>query len=65
MNTKIKQIINKTHQGLENIYGEQLEKVILFGSQARGDATSDSDIDILIVFKIRSIIFNKVSVFLF
>jgi uncharacterized protein len=27
------------------------EKIILFGSQARGDATQHSDVDLLIVFK--------------
>jgi len=36
---------NLVHQ----LYGEDLERVILFGSQARGDAKEDSDVDILIV----------------
>jgi len=31
-------------------YGERLEKVILYGSYARGTAQEDSDIDLLIVF---------------
>ncbi|MFM6024422.1 MAG: nucleotidyltransferase domain-containing protein, partial [Dolichospermum sp.] len=31
------------------VYGNNLKQVILFGSYARGDFTSDSDIDILIV----------------
>jgi uncharacterized protein len=31
--------------------GEKLEAVILYGSQARGDARPDSDIDILVVLK--------------
>ncbi|NJL69963.1 MAG: nucleotidyltransferase domain-containing protein [Microcoleus sp. SM1_3_4] len=34
------------------MYGEQLDKIVLFGSQARGNARPDSDIDILIVLKI-------------
>jgi len=36
---------NLVHQ----FYGENLERVILFGSQARGDAKEDSDVDILII----------------
>lgn len=44
-------ILQETRQGLSSLYGEQLEKVILFGSQARGDARPDSDIDLLIVLK--------------
>lgn len=51
MNKQIQIIITKTQQGLKTLYGEQLDKIILFGSQARGDATPDSDIDILIVLK--------------
>ena len=33
------------------IYGKTLEKVILYGSYARGDQTSESDVDIAIVIK--------------
>jgi predicted nucleotidyltransferase len=36
---------------LKDTLGERLEKVILYGSQARGDARDDSDIDVLVVLK--------------
>ncbi|MDE5088224.1 MAG: nucleotidyltransferase domain-containing protein [Trichodesmium sp. St16_bin2-tuft] len=48
---QLKEIIAKTRLGLENLYGQQLDRLILFGSQARGDARPDSDIDLLIVLK--------------
>jgi uncharacterized protein len=32
-------------------WGDQIERVILFGSVARGEATGESDIDLLIVIK--------------
>jgi uncharacterized protein len=48
---RTREIIAKARRGLQEIYDEQLEQVILFGSQARGDAQPDSDIDILIVLK--------------
>ena len=43
MNKQIQTIVTKTQQGLKKLYGEQLDKIVLFGSQARGDATPESD----------------------
>ena len=34
---------------LRTLYGERLSRLILFGSQARGDAGGNSDVDLLIV----------------
>ena len=51
MNSQIKEVITTTRQGLENIYGDELYRIILYGSQARGDARPDSDIDLLILLK--------------
>ncbi|MBO1350376.1 MAG: nucleotidyltransferase domain-containing protein [Hormoscilla sp. GUM202] len=51
MNDRMKNILTKIDRGLAKIYGERLDKIILYGSQARGDARLDSDIDILIVLK--------------
>ena len=33
----------------QTLYGEKLEQLILYGSQARGHAKPDSDIDILVI----------------
>ena len=44
-------ILHKVKQSLSKFYQDQLEKIILYGSQAREDATEYSDIDILVVLK--------------
>jgi len=35
----------------EQLYGDRLTQMVLYGSQARGDADADSDIDVLVVLK--------------
>ena len=50
MSKKIQEILNTLKKGLAKIYGKKLKDVYLFGSYARGEAsTLDSDIDVLIV----------------
>jgi uncharacterized protein len=36
---------------LERMYGNQIDRVILFGSRARGDAHADSDYDVALFLK--------------
>ena len=40
---------------IKKIYGTHLRKVILYGSYARGDFKSDSDVDIMILFDISDV----------
>jgi len=48
---KIKEILREFRTEIEKLYSERLEKVILYGSWARGDATKESDIDLIIIIK--------------
>lgn len=43
--------LTKLRADLAELYGDRLAKVILFGSQARGEAETTSDVDILVVLK--------------
>ena len=43
----LKKILPELKAALERRYGDRLVKLILFGSYARGEATEDSDIDVL------------------
>jgi predicted nucleotidyltransferase len=44
-------ILIRLRAALDEVYGEGLERVVLFGSRARGDARPDSDYDIAVFLK--------------
>jgi len=44
-------ILKRFRAALEHLYGDRLERVILFGSRARGDARADSDYDVAVFLK--------------
>src|SRR3954447_770372 len=44
-------ILKRFRAALEESYGDRLERVVLFGSRARGDAGEDSDYDIAVFLK--------------
>jgi len=44
-------ILRQLRQELHQLWGNRLEAIYLYGSQARGDAHPDSDVDVLAVLK--------------
>jgi len=46
---KIQKVIEEFKMKVEELYGERLKNIILYGSWAREEATDESDIDLLVV----------------
>ncbi len=44
-------ILVRFRAALADAYGERIERVVLFGSRARGDARPDSDYDVAVFLK--------------
>lgn len=44
-------ILSEIRSRLENIYGDRLKRVVLFGSRARGEAQPDSDYDVAVFLR--------------
>src|ERR1700757_4546108 len=41
-------ILKRPRAALDELYGDRIERVVLFGSRARGDAGDDSDYDVAV-----------------
>ncbi len=44
-------IMARFRTAMEEVYGDKIERVTLFGSRARGDARPDSDYDVAVFLK--------------
>jgi uncharacterized protein len=44
-------ILRRYRAALDEIYGERLERVVLFGSRARGNADAESDYDVAVFLR--------------
>jgi predicted nucleotidyltransferase len=44
-------VLKRFRAALDEIYGDRVERVVLFGSRARGDARTDSDYDVAVFLR--------------
>lgn len=44
-------VLNRFKAALDAIYGSRIERIVLFGSRARGEARDDSDYDVAVFLK--------------
>lgn len=49
MTEELASVLQQLRAGLEAMYGDRLDRVLLYGSRARGDAEPESDVDVLVV----------------
>jgi uncharacterized protein len=51
MENAIDSVLTRFRAALDEAYGSRIERVVLFGSRARGDARPDSDYDVAIFLR--------------
>lgn len=51
MDDACRTVTSELQEHLGNLYGDRLERLVLFGSRARGEEVSGSDIDVLVVLR--------------
>lgn len=51
MQAKVDPILMRLRADLDAAYGDRIERVVLFGSRARGEARPDSDYDVAVFLK--------------
>ena len=44
-------VLTRFRAAVDRVYGNRVERVVLFGSRARGDARPDSDCDVAVFLK--------------
>ena len=49
MDARVRSALEQLQQHLRVTYGPRLDRLLVFGSQARGDSRVDSDVDVLVV----------------
>ena len=48
---RLRALLADLRERLAALYGERLVRLVLYGSHARGEATEDSDVDVLVVLR--------------
>ena len=51
MENVIDSVLSRFRAALDEVYGSRIERVVLFGSRARGDARPDSDYDVAVFLR--------------
>jgi len=49
-NDVVQKSLDELQSALGSLYGTEAPSIVLYGSQARGDATEHSDIDVLLIY---------------
>jgi uncharacterized protein len=44
-------VLARIRDGLRQLYGARVERIVLFGSRARGDASAESDYDVAVILR--------------